>query len=61
MPIIHWHFSGMAYNLYPSKPIWKLVEWLNSDEGNGRMAGAGLYISFILNRINQCTINIQNQ
>jgi GUN4-like len=58
MSIVHWHFSSMAYNLYPSKPIWKLVEWLNSDEGNGRMASAYLYIIFLLNRMNQCAVDL---
>lgn len=59
MPVVHWHFNGLTDKGFPSKPIWMFAFWLSTGfgtEGNGRMANASLWISFLLNRMNQCAV-----
>ncbi len=61
VPVIHWHLNGMTDKGLPSKPIWIFAFWLSSEfgsEGNSRMSQADMWIALLLNRINQCTIDI---
>ena len=60
MPIIHWHFNGVAYGVLPGQALWKFTFWVSTGfgtEGNSKMSQSDLWIAFLLNRVNQCSID----